>query len=152
MLPFRWPWDVCTRALERNNDTRVGAGEAAGVLRATFRALAAIFACAAAYHLVASFGSGALSALASGTEDSRARHLTFAAINALVAVLMIRRPPGFAIAFALLCGQQLASHGADLVRAFGEGRVDWTSLGVVVVMPLGLALLLVDARSRARRH
>jgi hypothetical protein len=116
-------------------------------MRATFRLLAAIFACAAAYHLLV---AAAPTLLGSGVDGSRARHTTFAVINALVAVLMIRRPTGFAIAFALLCGQQLASHGSELVRGLEQGRIDWTSMGVVLVMPLAMVLLLVDARRGAR--
>jgi hypothetical protein len=108
-------------------------------MRATFRVVAALFVCAAAYHVFA---------VVSGAPSERVRHATFALINLFVAVLMIRRPPGFAIAFALLCGQQLGSHGADLARAFAEGHVDWTSLFVVVAMPSALVLLLVDARRR----
>jgi hypothetical protein len=116
----------------------MGAGEA-GAMRAAFRALAAIFACASAYHVYA---------LVSRVDPNSGRHATFAVINAFVALLMIRRPPGFAIAFALLCGQQLAGHGGDLVRAFGEGRVDWVSLAVVVLMPFALVLLMIDGRSK----
>jgi hypothetical protein len=111
-------------------------------MRAAFRVLAAAFVCAAAYHVFAIVG---------GDTDARARHATFALIDLFVGVLMIRRPPGFAIAFALLCGQQLASHGADLVRSLRGERVDWISLVVVVAMPLVLVLLLVDARSRRAR-
>jgi len=118
-------------------------------MRVMFRLLAVVFVCAAAYHVFA---------LVQGVADERGRHATFALIDAFVAVLMIRRPPGFAIAFALLCGQQLASHGAALVRSLGEGHVDsghvdlrhvdWISLAVVIVMPAALVLLLIDARKK----
>ena len=64
-------------------------------MRAAFRALAAIFAFASAYHVYA---------LVCRIDPNGGRHATFAVINAFVALLMIRRPPGFAIAFALLVG------------------------------------------------
>ncbi len=108
-------------------------------MQLTFRLLAAAFMCAGAYHLLA---------MANGAPEERVRHATFALIDVLVGVLMVRRPPGFAIAFALLCGQQLASHGAALAQSLREGHVDVISIVVVVTMPAALALLLIDARKK----
>ena len=142
MLPFRWPCGVVTRVRPPDNDTAARAGEAVDVPRLrihAFRLLAVIFTCAAAYHLLA---------IAGGGDTTRGRHAVFAGIDACLAVLILRRPPGFTIAFALLCGQQLVSHGGAFARSLREPHLDWMSLGVILVMPLVLALLVVDARRR----
>jgi hypothetical protein len=75
-----------------------------------------------------------------------ARHHVFVAINALAAVGLVWRPRGFAIPFAALTAQQLVSHGGDLLRRF-----DRASLGVVILLPITLALLVVDEWRRTRR-
>ena len=70
-------------------------------------------------------------------------------MNALVVVGLWTRPRGFVAAFALLTAQQIVSHGAAAVRMWqDEHRVDFASLSVLVVIPLTLALLLIDARAR----
>jgi hypothetical protein len=108
-------------------------------VRALFALLAVVFAAAAVFHGVeAALGHGVV-----------ARHALFVAVDAVVAGLLLARPPGTAIVFALLTGQQIVSHGGDLLRAWQiEHRVDPTDVGVLLVMPLTLAALVVDARRR----
>jgi hypothetical protein len=106
---------------------------------ASFRILAAIFAASAVFHAVqAILGHGVV-----------LRHAVFVGIDGVAAWLLVTRPPGTAIVFALLTGQQIASHGGDLVRGWkNDGRIDPIDVGVLVVMPATLAALVVDARRR----
>lgn len=79
------------------------------------------------------------------------RHALFAAINFAFAVGMVKRPRGFAFAFAALALQQLYSHGTygiDVWRR--EARVDWASVVVIVAMPIVVVLLARDVRARAK--
>lgn len=110
-----------------------------------FQLLAAGFAVAALFHLAALIAPGL------GDSSPPWRHLLFAAINVAAAVGMLRRPRGFAIAFAILCAQQIYSHGTALVAAWRvEHRMDWASAIVLVTMPIALALLVRDARATPR--
>ena len=79
-------------------------------------------------------------------EDPRWRHALFAAIDLLAAVGFLKRTRSraFAFSFGVLTVQQLFSHGGAALRAWQvEGRVDVTSLAVLVVMPLATLLLFV---------
>ncbi len=77
------------------------------------------------------------------------RHALFVAINAGCALGFLVRSRGFAGLFAILTAQQLWSHGTYLVEVWrSQRRVDWASVVVLVAMPLGLTLLLRDARGR----
>src|SRR4051794_1570431 len=98
---------------------------------------------AAVQHLARAPGAAA--------DGSAGRHLVFVAINALVAVGLLRRPPFFTWAFMALAIQQLMSHGGDVVRTWTkERRVDWISVAVLVVVLVTAALLLHDRRAAAR--
>ena len=78
------------------------------------------------------------------------RHAVFAVIDAGFACLLLLRPWWALIPFAFLTGYSLYSHGRHAWQQWQlEGRLDWLSLGVVIVMPIMLAMLAVDAR---RRH
>jgi hypothetical protein len=109
-------------------------------VRFLFFALAVAFVVAGVFHAVEAIaGHGVI-----------ARHWAFVGIDAVAAVLLIRRPPGTAIVFAILCGQQIVSHGGDLLRLWAsEHRIDVSDVAVLFVMPLTLGALVVDAR-RAR--
>jgi dolichyl-phosphate-mannose--protein O-mannosyl transferase len=114
--------------------------------RTVFGLLAAIFGAAAAFHLAAvvrpSLDPGA----------PAPRHATFVAINLGCALGFVFRPKWFVAAFGLLVVQQLFSHGGQALREWqGAGRLDVASLGVLAVMPIALALLIVDARSASKR-
>jgi hypothetical protein len=80
-------------------------------------------------------------------------HALFVVANLLLVVGVLRRPRGFALAFALYMIQQLVEHGTRGVRiAIEEHRLDWASLVSVVFVPIVFALLVSDARAkRARR-
>ena len=112
-------------------------------MRVVFAVLAAAFVAAAGYHLAAVLG------VAGDPSSSRARHALFVAINLACAIGMVRRSRVFVWLFALLCAQQLYSHGSDAWRQWraGEG-VDWASALVLMGMPATLALLARDAKDR----
>lgn len=84
--------------------------------------------------------------LAPGASPSR--HAAFVVINFACALgfsrATLRRSRAFVIAFALLVVQQLWSHGNDLIASARDGRIDATSIGVVIAMPLALWLLVRD--------
>jgi MFS family permease len=79
------------------------------------------------------------------------RHALFVAINGLVGVGLLRRPPWFAWLLTVLTLQQVYSHGAygwQVWRA--EGRIDWASALVLVALPPLTALVWWDVRRRRR--
>jgi len=109
-----------------------------------FQIFALGFAISAAFHLVAVFMPGI------SAPSPVWRHLLFVGINGAAAAHMIRRPRWFPYAFALLCVQQLYSHGTyawDSWEIFG--RIDWASIVVLATMPTALVLLVMDARRSA---
>jgi hypothetical protein len=111
-----------------------------------FATLAGLFFVAAGYHLFRAFVPEGPPPAA-----SPARHLVFVAINGLVAVGLLRRPALFVAAFACLTVQQIHSHGGSALAAWtAERRVDWLSIGVVVVV-LATCGLLVDDLLRRRK-
>jgi hypothetical protein len=110
-----------------------------------FAMLAGLFFVAAGYHLLRVVEPGG------PADSSPRRHLIFVAVNALVAVGLLRRPLVFAMAFACLTVQQVLSHGGAAVHAWtDERRVDWLSIGVVL-MVLGTCGLLVEDLRRRRK-
>lgn len=114
--------------------------------RVSFGLLAATFGAAAAFHLAA--------VVRPSIDPTAAapRHATFVAINLACALGFVFRPKWFVVAFALLVVQQLFSHGGQALREWqGAGRLDVASLGVLAMMPVALALLVVDARSASPR-
>jgi hypothetical protein len=109
-----------------------------------FHLLAVGFVFAAVFHARAFFD---------GTVEPRmssSGHALFVVINVLAAVGMWRRPRWFVYAFAVLCVQQLVSHGAWAWDAWKLGRSDWRSWMVLVTMPLMLIALGADARRQGR--
>jgi hypothetical protein len=115
-----------------------------------FCALAILFGAGALFHAAAI----ALPALA--PTSPAWRHAVFVIVNAVTAWGMLRRPRFFVFLFAILCAQQLYSHGADAWHAWhDEHRADLTSLAVLALMPLALAALVLDTRrgtTKTRRH
>jgi hypothetical protein len=82
------------------------------------------------------------------------RHLLFVGINAGCAagfVWPVRPLRTFIVGFGVLVAQQIYSHGTYAVACWrAEGRVDWASLVVLLMMPLAFGLLLPTWR-RGRR-
>ena len=74
-------------------------------------------------------------------------HMAFVAINLAVAVGMLSRPRWFVIPFAVLCIQQLVSHGLWGVHAWQAGWIDWRSIVTIVSLPPMLVALWIDRRS-----
>jgi hypothetical protein len=104
-------------------------------------ALSALFVITAGFHVAAIVSPGL------APDSPPLRHAVFVLVNLFVAVgLLWRRPRSafaFALVFSLLTLQQIESHGLALVSAFrDEGRIDWMSIGVLLVMPLTAYALL----------
>ena len=115
------------------------------------RALLAAF--AAGLVLAAAFHAAAAVVPSLAPSSPTWRHALFVAINLAAAAGLVWRPRGFVPLFALLCLQQLASHGAEAWRAHrDEGRVDVASVVVVCAMPIALALLIAETRPRHSRR
>jgi hypothetical protein len=110
--------------------------------KTTFRLFALIFVAAAAYHLLA---------LAPGFSipGTHWRHALFVAIDFLFAGLLLLRPRWLVFPFLVLTVHSLYSHGSHAWMWWrSERRVDWLSLGVVIIMPIMLAVLIVERRKR----
>jgi hypothetical protein len=111
-----------------------------------FRILAVLFAGAAVYHAAAFFHP----AFSNG--GAHWRHASFCAIDLLFAWYILRRPRWFVWAFGLLTLETLWSHGSHAWRLWStEGRPDWLSFVVLIVVPCTLALLMRDALDRRSR-
>jgi hypothetical protein len=108
-----------------------------------FRALAVGFFCSAIFHAAAYF-NGSLEPRMSPLE-----HAVFVPINLAFAVGTLYRPRWFIVAFAVLCAQQIYSHGTLGIIAWRHGVFDWRSLMVVLSLPPALLLLIYEARLRA---
>ena len=77
------------------------------------------------------------------------RHALFVVVNIAVAAGLVFRPRFFAVLFTLLTLQQLYSHGTYGWHVLTtEGRIDWSSVVVVVALPVLAGLLVWDARRR----
>jgi hypothetical protein len=110
-------------------------------------AYSAAFVCAAVYHLLCA----AIPAWSAGA--SPARHALFVLINSALALGMVKRPRGFVTVFAILCLQQLVSHGGDLVRTLREhGQIDGMSMLVLVALPPAWLLSLRAKRAERQRE
>ena len=104
-----------------------------------FQVCATVFLLAAIYHLVAA------AAPALGIRGEQWRHVLFVGIDLTFAWLLLRRPWWLAFPFALLTLHSLRSHGRGAWNQWQTaGRVDWISVGVVVVLPVILALVVRD--------
>jgi len=109
--------------------------------------MSCLFALAATYHTLAV----ALPGL--GVPGVRWRHALFVVISAACSGLLLRRPPWFLPAYALLTVQQVYSHGWGVWLSWTvEQRVDWLALAVVVIVPFTLVLLAWDAREHGARR
>lgn len=109
------------------------------------RALACVFAAAAAHHLVAALRGSAIDG------SSPLRHAVFVGINLLVALGFLARTRRLravvAVFFGVLVVQQMGSHGGAALRALREGA-PFLADGAIAV---GLLLLFVWVLLRAWR-
>jgi hypothetical protein len=75
------------------------------------------------------------------------RHILFIVINIVCVYGLLNRPLWFIFFFFLLLIQQLYSHGGDILWHWQhEHRIDWISVGVVILMPAIFVLLLWDRK------
>ena len=108
-----------------------------------------IFQIAAALFLVAAFVHLRGLLAAAGNPSLAAFHGIFVAIDPLAAMMLLRRPPWFPYAFAVLTVQQIYSHGLEALTAWRDAaRIDVISIFIVVAMPILLVLLVYDAVHR----
>jgi hypothetical protein len=112
-------------------------------LSRVFRWLAPAFAFAAIFHAAALFAPSIAEPVPPWW------HALFVVVNVALAIGVVVRPRGFVIAFAVYTLQQLLEHGHRGVVVWrDEHRLDWASLVSIVFVPIVLALLVCDARSR----
>ena len=103
--------------------------------RKAIRALIAIgFALTGAFHLFLVFLGESIARYIVDGEHSPERHLLFAGINLVMAVLVALSPSLARFAVWPLLVQQTWSHGGDFLRSLQTERVDLLSLLVVVFM------------------
>jgi hypothetical protein len=111
-----------------------------------FRAIAVLLGLAAVYHF-AGFLRPDLVAPA-----PKWRHAAFIAIDWLAAWLLVRRPGWLIWPFAALTINSVAGHAW---RAWTwwtcDHTIDWTSIGTIVVLPVGLVLLYQERREYRQR-
>lgn len=70
------------------------------------------------------------------------RHAAFVFINLAVAAGLLRPRRQWLLPLGVLVVQQLYSHGTSAVHAWlHQGEVDWTSLGILVLLPLTFGAL-----------
>jgi hypothetical protein len=111
--------------------------------KSIFRLFALLFLAAATYHLLGWLVPAA------GIPGLPWRHALFVAIDSIVAILLLRPQRWLVLPFALLTLQLLYSHGSDTWRLWHmERRVAWISVGVVVMMPIMLAVIIREMRGR----
>src|SRR5882724_11304852 len=89
---------------------------------------AALFALAAVYHLIGVF---------TPINSSPAwRHFIFVVINSFCVYGLLKRPEYFTFFFLFLMTQQFYSHGKSIIDQWNEGRIDWISIVVLILMPM----------------
>jgi hypothetical protein len=108
-----------------------------------FRLLAVGFVLAAFFHASAFFNPTVEPRMAAWG------HALFVVINVAAAVGWLLRPRWFVFLFAILCVQQLISHGSWALAAWRVGYFDWRSAIVLPAMPLALFLLIREQRAKA---
>ena len=98
--------------------------------------VAALFAAGAAFHAAALL----LPAVDALSPNPLWRHCLFAAMNSAFAMGFYFRWPRLWLPTLLLIAQQIWSHGRALSEAHAQGRWDWPSTGVLLVLPLALVI------------
>ncbi len=116
------------------------------MLDRVLKAAACLCGVAGLYHLAAVLLPGV------GIRGSVVRHIAFVFIDLACAILLVRRPRWFALAFACLTIQQLLGHGRRAWATWEQAsQLDWISLGVLVLMPVVLAMLVFEARHQREK-
>lgn len=101
------------------------------------------FGIAAIYHMLA------ITAPSLNVTGTPWRHALFVVINALSVWLILRRGRWSVLFFSLITVEQLFSHGTQTWNRWHiEHRIDWISIGVVIVLFLTVTLLLLDAKEK----
>jgi hypothetical protein len=120
-------------------------------MKLLFRLAAVGASLAVAIH-AAALAMPAFAAVAYPTGYPAWRHVLFVAINLTLAPLFLRRPAWFVWAFAVLTAQVIYSHGGAALASWQrDGHIRGIDAVAVVGVPLALALLVTDYRSRTGR-
>lgn len=115
---------------------------------ALFRGCAVLAIAAAAFH-AAAMASPGIARIEYDPTYPTWRHVLFIVIDVTAAALLLRRPPWFVWAYAVLTLQVLNGHGRGAWHRWVEQReVDWISVGVSLAAPAILFLLFIDRRDR----
>jgi hypothetical protein len=76
------------------------------------------------------------------------RHAIFVFVNLFCIYGFLKRPKYFIYFYIVLLIQQFYSHGQYLIQLWElEHKVHWISIGVLVLMPIGLICLLADFKT-----
>jgi hypothetical protein len=108
---------------------------------------AVLFVFAALYHSVGFFCPNFVA------PSPRWRHCVFVGVDLCGVWLILRRPAWALIPFGIVTVQQLYSHGMRGYHWWIAGRrIDWISIGVILMLPLVFCLLVIDIREKYARH
>jgi hypothetical protein len=104
-----------------------------------------LFVGAAIYHAAVFFHP------ALGVGGAHWRHAIFFLVDLISAWFLLRRPRWFVVAFGALTLETLYGHGTHAWMMWHRNaQIDWLSIGVLIVVPMTLALLIEDAMERRR--
>jgi uncharacterized membrane protein len=108
-----------------------------------FRVISILFVGASIYHAAVFFHP------AFGVGGAHWRHAVFFLIDLVCAWFLLKRPAWFVFAFGALTLETLYGHGTHAWMMWrAEGQIDWLSIGVLIVVPLTMALLIENAMRR----
>jgi hypothetical protein len=77
------------------------------------------------------------------------RHSLFIGINIMCIYGLLKRLNCFIWFWGILTVRQLYSHGSHFVRLLPENKFIWIDFAVLLLMPSGCILLLIDKKSTA---
>ena len=109
-----------------------------------FRTVAMGSLAAATYHALVALGA------VTGDGSPTWRHALFAGIDAVGAVLLVRRPRWLVFPVAVLAVQQFGSHGRRVVAWWAADRaIDWISIVLLLALTATVVLLWQERRLSA---
>ena len=121
--------------------------ESGNKLAFSFKLIALFFIFTALYHVILIIDP----ALGAADPSPVWRHALFVGINLSLATGLILRPPWFIFLFSLLTGQQMISHGNQLIMVWDNTlSVDWPSVLVLLGCPAILLLLHLTDKAMTR--
>jgi hypothetical protein len=111
-----------------------------------FRIFAILFVAAAFYHGIGYFFPKLV------VPSPHWRHGVFILVNLIGVWLILWRPPWAILPFAALTVQQLNGHiKRGLHWWTAHQRIDWLSIGVVIILPIALFLLIQEIKEKKQQ-